>query len=86
MEWGLRTADELGLETLVESAPAGVPLYKSFGFVEVAHTMLDAKTENPTDSWLDAYKKVRPEPFRIPLMWRPKYGKFDPGTKFEIEK
>lgn len=85
VEWGLKTADELGLETLIEAAPAGVPLYKTFGFVEVAHTMLDATTENPTDEWLEVYKKVRPAPFRVPLLWRPKYGKFETGIEYVIE-
>ncbi|KAI1630188.1 acyl-CoA N-acyltransferase [Exophiala viscosa] len=41
LTWGLERADDRGLATYVEGAPAGFRLYEKFGFKEVAKLRLD---------------------------------------------
>lgn len=70
MRWGLKIADELGLDAFVESTELGYSLYESLGFIKVGYTRLDAHTENPTAEWQAVYDELLPEPTIIPVMHR----------------
>ena len=34
IRWGLEQADQMGLEAYVEASPAGLPVYRRFGWEE----------------------------------------------------
>ena len=87
MEWGIKIADELGLESFIEASQDGIPLYLGFGFVSVGHVFLTAENATPSPEWTKAYQQIRPGPFRVEIMWRPKGGKFVPGeTEYTWEE
>lgn len=87
VEWGVKIADELGLESFIEASQDGVPLYVSYGYVPVGHLYLTAENEEPSPEWTSAYQKIRPDPYRVEVMWRPKDGKFMPGeTEYTWEE
>ena len=59
LEWGTQQADELGVVMALEGTPAGLSLYKRFGFVEkevIAADMKQFGWMNPYDP--DAAKRV----------------------------
>lgn len=35
LQWGCEQADQLGVSIILESTPAGLPLYKRYGFQEM---------------------------------------------------
>ncbi|KAJ5131803.1 hypothetical protein N7448_005961 [Penicillium atrosanguineum] len=43
MEWGLKRADEKGLEAWIEAVPPAVPFYEAYGFVQMETTHLNPK-------------------------------------------
>jgi GNAT superfamily N-acetyltransferase len=43
LRWGLAKADEEQVECWIDASPAGLGLYKKFGWVEVGHLDLDLK-------------------------------------------
>lgn len=77
MEWGLKKADELGVEMWIDSTPFGLPLYKKHGLVVVRETVLEPKTEHPDDEW----NRIKDEFGRVVVtnLWRPAYGKLREG-------
>jgi hypothetical protein len=74
MEWGTKKADELGMESFVESSEDGRGLYEAHGFKVYGDFLLDAKLEEPNTDFTALAKKLK-----LPLhgwyMWRPKDGK-----------
>lgn len=72
VEWGVRKADELGLETYVESSAMARRLYESHGFVHV-------------DTVIREFRSLRSKPseelMAMPtaIMWRPVGGKYEKG-------
>lgn len=77
MEWGLKKADELGLEMWLDASPLGLPLYKRHGLITVHETVFEFETENPCDEW----NRVKEEFGHVVSahMWRPAYGKLQEG-------
>lgn len=73
MEWGTRKADELGLESFVESTEHGRGLYEAHGFKVFDEFNLDASTDAPDEEFTRISKELG-----LPLhgwyMWRPKGG------------
>ena len=72
-EWGTKKADEMGLETWVDSTPLGEGLYKKHGFVNIREKDLQPRMENPSEDW----KQMEAEllPLRGTLMRRPVRGR-----------
>lgn len=68
-EWGIRKADELGLESCVESVPFAVSFYEKVGYGNVAglEPKNSAAVSNPSEKW----KEYAAEDLRVFLMWRP---------------
>jgi len=78
MEWGVRKADELGLEAYIDATAEGKPLYENYGFVAAGGIDLDASKPDPSPRW-----KERAQchlPFTFWPMWRPVGGKMEPRT------
>ena len=78
LEWGIRKADQMGVEMWLDATVYGVPLYKKHGFEVINENKLHPETENPDDQW----RKIEHELMPITLwqMWRPIGGKHE-GTK-----
>lgn len=83
MEWGTKKADELGLDTFVESTEIAVPLYKKYGFVKIDHLAVDASIPDPSEEWKGIVARNLPMEFE--MMWRPAGGKFREGDKYPWE-
>ena len=65
MRWGLKQADEQGMEAYLEASPEAVPLYKSLGFREAGRT----------DTWIEN-ERVKGIWYRNLFMIRPAKDKF----------
>lgn len=79
MEWGTKKADELGMDSFVESTEIAVPLYEKHGFVKVDHFSVDATISDPSEEWKAIAARNLPMAFDV--MWRPAGGKFQEGDK-----
>lgn len=77
VEWGTNTADELGVESFVESTEDGRPLYLRHGFHVTNEFDLAPKKENPGEEWKKLDKKLRP--MHGYFMWRPIRGEYEDG-------
>lgn len=78
LEWGLKKADELGIEMWIDATPIGLPLYnKRHDFIVVHESVLEPKTEHPNEEW----NKVKEEFGHVVVthLWRPAYGKLQEG-------
>ena len=75
IEWGTRKADDLGLESCVESVPFALPIYEKCGFGNVDGLVPDMKIESPSDKW----KTWAAEDLRVFLCWRPAGRDFEEG-------
>lgn len=58
LEWGMKKADELGLEAIVESTESARPVYEKAGFYVIDDLYLDAQVENPSKEFEEARKKL----------------------------
>lgn len=76
MKWGTKKADELELESFVESTEDGQGLYEAHGFKVFEDFNLDAEIKEPDED----FSKLR-EKLGLPVhglyMWRPVGGKSD---------
>ena len=79
IKWGLQKADEMGLETWVESSQDGIDFYKANGFQHVEDEILDPVVEDSDTPDLvkvkETWRKKRLIPFRVGIMMRPVGGK-----------
>ena len=82
MEWGTKNADEMGLETWVDSTPSGEELYKKHSFVNVRLKDLQPRMENPSEDWKQMERDVMP--LRGTLMWRPVGGQFENAERSKL--
>lgn len=60
MGWGVRKADEMGLDSFVEASEIGSHLYKKFGFVTVSEEQTDTTVPNPSKEWQDMVTRFPP--------------------------
>ena len=81
MQWGLKKADEMGVEMWLDATVYGIPLYKKYGFRIVHENTLHPKTDKPNDEW----KKIEGELKTMTMwqMWRPIGGKFEEGKTIQ---
>ncbi|KAL8788973.1 MAG: hypothetical protein Q9213_001382 [Squamulea squamosa] len=82
LKWGTQKADELDLDTFIEAARPGIPLYLTHGFKEVEEYWIDPKIEDPSEEWKQLKEKIPPIPWMF--MWRPKQGRFEEGKTYVI--
>ncbi|KAL7622779.1 hypothetical protein AAE478_006458 [Parahypoxylon ruwenzoriense] len=67
LDWGIQKADELGLESCIESVPFAVPIYEKFGFGNAEVLNPDLVIPNPSAKW----EEYAADDLRVSLMWRP---------------
>jgi GNAT superfamily N-acetyltransferase len=67
MEWGIKKADELGVETCVESVPFAAPMYERFGLAHVDTLNPNLSVQDASPEWQGFLK----DDLRLFLMWRP---------------
>ncbi|EMR70222.1 putative gnat family protein [Eutypa lata UCREL1] len=77
MDWGMKKADELGLEFFLDATPPGRPLYEANGFIYAEENVTAPTTDNPDERWKETEEKVGP--FTFWLMWRPAGGRYEEG-------
>ncbi|KAI0410705.1 hypothetical protein F5X98DRAFT_381504 [Xylaria grammica] len=67
VKWGNEKADELGLESCVESVPFAVPIYERLGYGNVDSLNPDVAIQNPSPKW----REYEADDLRLFLLWRP---------------
>ncbi|RDW81571.1 uncharacterized protein DSM5745_05128 [Aspergillus mulundensis] len=77
MDWGIRIADERGLEAWLDASEFGVPLYEKFGFRRVLVNKVRPVPERElTDrekaEWEECERVMLPIEYTV--MWRPRRG------------
>ncbi|KAL2844834.1 acyl-CoA N-acyltransferase [Aspergillus pseudoustus] len=82
MEWGVRIADERGLECWLDATEFGVPLYELFGFHAICMNRVKPVPERDLspeerEEW-EHYEKTL-LPIDATVMWRPPKGVFIQG-------
>lgn len=82
-EWGIKKADELGLESWVDSSALGRGLYKQYGFVFVSEQSIEPKEPEglspaEKEEWLKTRELMLP--IHTATLWRPVGGKFIDGV------
>ncbi|KAL3462067.1 acyl-CoA N-acyltransferase [Aspergillus heterothallicus] len=82
MEWGLRIADERGLESWLDATEFGAPLYKLFGFRPILVNRVKPVPErdlsaDEEEEWEHYTKTLLP--IDATVMWRPPKGIFVEG-------
>ena len=83
MEWGVRKADELGVESWVDSADLARGLYSQFGFLYVTEKFVEPKEPEGLSGadkmeWDEMCELVLP--VHVTTMWRPVGGKYVDGV------
>ncbi|KAE8394407.1 hypothetical protein BDV23DRAFT_147116 [Aspergillus alliaceus] len=82
LEWGIKRADELQLESWVDSSAAGFKLYQKNGFIKVADggygpIKPEGLTAEEEAKWAELEALIPPTAH--PVMWRPLGGKYIEG-------
>lgn len=62
MEWGIKKADELGVDAFVEATETGKLLYEKYGFIIYYKVVVNTIIENPSLAWRTLEKELPPEP------------------------
>lgn len=76
VQWGTRKADEMGLESFVESTEDGKPLYEKHAFQYMNDFVLSASPPQQTDELIKLQRDLYFHGF---FMWRPVGGKAADG-------
>ncbi|KAI2631806.1 acyl-CoA N-acyltransferase [Hypoxylon sp. NC1633] len=69
MNWGMKKADEMGVDFYLDSTPYGRPLYEANGFEYLEENVNIPTMEEPDEKWKEVESKVGP--FTFWLMCRP---------------
>lgn len=77
MEWGMATANKMGLEVLVEASDQGYPLYKKFGLRSLEKVALDTLIDSPSNTWKRLESDLRET--TLWWMWKPSVGIYEEG-------
>ncbi|KAI2625648.1 hypothetical protein GGR54DRAFT_637427 [Hypoxylon sp. NC1633] len=72
LDWGIKKADELGLELFLDATPMGRPLYEKNGLVLIKKNVIAPQTDNPGDAWREIETRVGSSTHY--LMWPPAGG------------
>lgn len=67
IRWGIKKADELGVETVVSSLPSARGAYEKCGLGTIEVIPPDVEAESPSDRW----KELQSDDLSGYLMWRP---------------
>jgi len=78
MDWGIKKAEEMGVEMWLDATIYGIPLYKKHGFVVVNENNLVPETDETDEEWMKIKEELAP--MTLWQMWRPKDGKYEEGV------
>ncbi|KAI9881207.1 MAG: hypothetical protein M1830_007185 [Pleopsidium flavum] len=76
-EWGIRKADEMGVEAFVESTDDGKPVYAQHGFAVMNDFDINPTIPDPSEEWKKLQKELLP--MHGYFMWRPIGGNYERG-------
>lgn len=79
MQWGMKIADDMGLESYIDALEDGVPLYETCGFAKRKGIDFDASKDESSLQWRELQRELLPLTFWP--MWRSVQGKFERDTK-----
>ncbi|KAL4797286.1 hypothetical protein BDV19DRAFT_51702 [Aspergillus venezuelensis] len=82
MDWGLKIADERGLEAWLDASEFGAPLYEKYGFRKIGVNPVRPVpgrnlSEEEKEVWEDCERDLLPIEYTV--MWRPVKGVFVEG-------
>lgn len=77
MTWGIKKAQELGLESFIEASENGRFLYEKFGYSVLFKIAFDSSKADPSDEWRKLEHELTPIIFYA--MWRPAGHALDDG-------
>ena len=63
MDWGVKKADELGVESFIEATKIGKRLYENNGFVLVSIDAVDTNIQDPSEDWKDMERRFKADPW-----------------------
>lgn len=58
LRWGIKKADEMGVEMWLDATSQGVPVYERYGFHVVHHNVVQPKKDNPGEVWKKTEKEI----------------------------
>ncbi|KAI9643171.1 hypothetical protein NHQ30_007787 [Ciborinia camelliae] len=62
MDWGIKKADELGVDTLVEATETGKLLYEKYGSITYDRVVVNTMIESPSITWRTLERELSPTP------------------------
>ncbi|KAI0484976.1 acyl-CoA N-acyltransferase [Xylariaceae sp. FL0804] len=77
LNWGIKKADDMGVEMFLDSTVEGKPLYEANKFHVVEKTVIVPQNDNPDEGWKKAEEKIGHSTWW--LMWRPVMGQYTEG-------
>ena len=57
LDWGIQTADALGLQCFTESSPSAVSFFESAGFKVVKVDVIDVRKKDASEEWQAMQRK-----------------------------
>ncbi|KAL8648730.1 MAG: hypothetical protein Q9210_004811 [Variospora velana] len=82
INWGVKEADRLNLETYIEATDLGKLTYEACGFVYAGTNYLESAKRNASPEWRSLERDMQ-TPIHVYRMWRPAGGKWVEGeTQF----
>ncbi|KAI1325443.1 hypothetical protein F5Y16DRAFT_264754 [Xylariaceae sp. FL0255] len=77
MSWGVKKADEMGVEMFIDASDIGVPLYEVNGFTVAQENPIVPKTETEDEAWKEIANRIGSVTTYV--MWRPAGGPYTEG-------
>lgn len=62
MEWGVKKADEMAVDSFIEASSDGKSLYETFGFLHFDTVFVDTVIDNPSEEWKKLEQELPPSP------------------------
>ena len=63
MDWGVKKADDLGVQSFIEATAIGKRLYEKYGFVLVSTDAVDTNIQDPSEDWKDMERQFKADPW-----------------------
>ena len=62
MEWGVRKADDIGVESFTEATDMGKRLYQKYEIILVSIDGVDTNISDPSEDWKDMERRFKANP------------------------
>lgn len=83
MAWGIKRADEMGLESYIDATESGTALYEKYGYIKAPGVDFVADKHDPSPYLKQLQQELLP--FTFWPMWRPAGGKLSAGSETQWE-